>query len=113
MLTPSPPQSTGSGPFGVPGGTDRSYQVDIIVCAVITAFIGTLFVTLRFYTRTVIIAVLCWADWLILVAQVSGQLPCSSSVPRNSVVWKSTSSSNSCADLLHRDERNFCPRYAL
>ena len=77
MLTPSAAPDAGSGPFGVPGGTDRSYQVDIIVCAVITAFIGTVFVALRFYTRTVVIPVLCWADWLILVAQVSRQLLCS------------------------------------
>jgi hypothetical protein len=73
MVTlPEPPTpGTRSGPFGVPGATDRSYQVDIIVCAVVTAFIGTVFVTLRFYTRCIIIPVLGWEDWLILVAQVS------------------------------------------
>jgi len=69
---PAPPPGTnpGQGPLGMPGGQDRSYQVDIIICAVITAVIGTVFVALRFYTRRVIINVLAWEDWLILAAQV-------------------------------------------
>ncbi|KAM7219250.1 hypothetical protein V8F06_005419 [Rhypophila decipiens] len=54
----------------MPGGQDRSYQVDIMVCAVITAVIGTVFVALRFYTRRVIINVLGWEDWFMLAAQV-------------------------------------------
>ena len=66
-----PPDSIGRGPIGVPGGTDRSYSVDIIVCAVITGFIGSVFVALRFYTRGIMLKVLSWEDWLILVAQVS------------------------------------------
>jgi hypothetical protein len=67
---PPPAPGTGPGPIGVPGGTDRSYQVDIVVCAIITALIGTCFVALRFYTRRIIINVLGWEDWLILAAQV-------------------------------------------
>lgn len=71
-LPPPPPAAgTGPGPVGVPGGTDRSYRVDIIVCAVVTAVIGSVFVALRFYTRRVIVYVLGWEDWLILAAQVS------------------------------------------
>ncbi|KAK3339821.1 hypothetical protein B0T25DRAFT_489625 [Lasiosphaeria hispida] len=67
---PPPGTSAGRGPLGMPGGQDRSYQVDIMVCAVITAVIGTVFVALRFYTRRVIINVLGWEDWLILAAQI-------------------------------------------
>jgi hypothetical protein len=73
--TPPPPSpGTGPGPLGVPGGMDRSYQVDIMVCAVLTAVIGTVFVALRFYTRRIIVHVLGWEDWLILVAQVGGRV---------------------------------------
>ncbi len=67
---------TGPGPLGMPGGTDRSYQVDIIICAVATAIIGVIFVALRFYARRIIIHVLDWEDWLILVAQVGGHSFC-------------------------------------
>ncbi|KAK3356514.1 hypothetical protein B0T25DRAFT_497110 [Lasiosphaeria hispida] len=70
VLPPPPPPRTGPGPLGVLGGSDRSYQVDIIVCAVVTAIIGCVFVALRFYTRRVIIYVLGWEDWLILAAQI-------------------------------------------
>lgn len=66
-----PPPGSGPGPLGVPGGVDRSYSVDIIVCAVITSFIGCVFVGLRFYTRRIIINVIGLEDWLMLAAQVS------------------------------------------
>jgi hypothetical protein len=68
MVFPAP--GTGPGPIAVPGGTDRSYQTDIIVCAAVTAAIGTVFVALRFYTRRYILHVLGAEDWLILIAQV-------------------------------------------
>ncbi|KAK5654227.1 hypothetical protein OQA88_7402 [Cercophora sp. LCS_1] len=71
-----PPPGTGPGPPGVPGGTDRSYSVDIIVCAVITALIGSVFVGLRFYARYFIVRVLHWEDWLILAAQVCSTVMC-------------------------------------
>ena len=77
--SPPLPPSAGRGPLGVPGGVDRSYQVDIIVCAAITAVIGCVFVALRFYTRRVIVYVLGWEDWLILIAQVTCPAPASSS----------------------------------
>ncbi|KAK4451283.1 hypothetical protein QBC34DRAFT_323039 [Podospora aff. communis PSN243] len=66
----------GSGPIGVPWGTDRGYSVDIMVSAVVTAFIGTVFVFLRFYTRRVIISVLNWEDWLIVGAQIFSVAMC-------------------------------------
>lgn len=62
---------TGPGPLGVPGGTDRSYSVDIIVCAAGTALVSFAFVALRFYARIFIVRVLHWEDWLILAGQVS------------------------------------------
>lgn len=68
--TQPPPPGSGPGPLGVPGGVDRSYSVDIMVCAVVTACIGSLFVGLRFYTRRVLINVLGLEDWLMLAAQV-------------------------------------------
>lgn len=70
--TPAPlPPGTGPGPIGVLGGTDRSYSVDIMVCAASTAAIGLVFVALRFYTRWFIMQVLNWEDWLLLASQVS------------------------------------------
>ena len=63
-----PAPSTGPGPLGVPGGTDRSYSLDIIVCAVVTAMISFVFVGMRFYIRLFIVRVLYWEDWLILAA---------------------------------------------
>ena len=66
-----PPPGTGPGPPGVPGGTDRSYSVDIIVCACVSAVIGFAFVGMRFYTRMFILRVLNSEDWLILLALVS------------------------------------------
>jgi hypothetical protein len=66
-----PPPGTGPGPRGVPGGTDRSYSVDIMVCAAITAVISFVFVAMRFYIRLYIVRVLNWEDWLILLAQAS------------------------------------------
>jgi len=65
-----PPPGSGPGPLGIPGGTDRSYQVDIIVCAVLTAVIGAVFVGLRFYARRIVVNVLGWEDWLILTSLV-------------------------------------------
>lgn len=70
------PSGYGPGPLGVPGGTDRSYQIDIIICAAITALIGTVFVALRFYVRVTILRVLQWEDWIILVAQVFSVIMC-------------------------------------
>ena len=69
-MLPTTAPGTGPGPLGVPGGRDRSYSVDIMVCAVITSFIGCVFVGLRFYTRRVLINVLGLEDWLMLAAQV-------------------------------------------
>ncbi|KAK0633949.1 hypothetical protein B0T14DRAFT_84106 [Immersiella caudata] len=66
----------GSGPIGVPWGTDRRYSVDIMVSAAVTAFVGTVFVVLRFYTRRIIITVLNWEDWLIVAAQVFSNAMC-------------------------------------
>ncbi|KAK0655024.1 hypothetical protein B0T16DRAFT_3230 [Cercophora newfieldiana] len=65
-----PPIRTGFAPIGVPWGTDRDYSRDIMISAVVTAFVGTVFVIGRFYTRRVIISVLNWEDWLIVAAQV-------------------------------------------
>jgi hypothetical protein len=72
LAPPHPPlvAGTGRGPLGVPWGTDRSYSVDIMVSAAITAVIGTGFVALRFYTRFIIISVRSWEDWVVLAAQV-------------------------------------------
>lgn len=64
-----PLPGTGPGPPGVPGGTDRSYSVDIMVCAVLTATISFTLVALRFYVRLYIVRVLHWEDWLLLLAQ--------------------------------------------
>lgn len=64
----APPPSTGP-PIGLVGG-DRSYQPDIIACAVVTAVISSVFVGLRFYTRGHLLHVLGWDDWLLLLAQV-------------------------------------------
>lgn len=64
-----PPTGPTGPPMGI-NGVERSYSVDIIVCSVITALIGTIFVGLRFYARGVIMHVLALEDWLILVAQV-------------------------------------------
>ncbi|KAK5658438.1 hypothetical protein OQA88_1827 [Cercophora sp. LCS_1] len=69
-MPPPPPPGTGPAPLGVPGGADRSYSVDIMVCAVFTAVIGSVFVGLRFYTRRILINVLGLEDWLMLAAQV-------------------------------------------
>lgn len=69
-LPPPPPPGTGPGPLGVPYGVDRSYSVDILVCAVLTSFIGCIFVGLRFYTRRNILNVLGLEDWLMLAVQV-------------------------------------------
>ncbi|KAK3356363.1 hypothetical protein B0T25DRAFT_536591 [Lasiosphaeria hispida] len=71
-----PPPGTGPGPPGVPGGTDRSYSVDIIICAAVTAAISFVFVAMRFYTRLFIVRVLHWEDWLILIAQVFSTVMC-------------------------------------
>lgn len=72
----SRPPGYGPGPLGVPGGTDRSYQVDIIICAAVTTIIGTIFVGLRFYVRLMILRVLQWEDWMILAAQVFSAIMC-------------------------------------
>lgn len=66
-----PAPGTGPGPPGVPGGTDRSYSVEIMVCACVTTAIGFTFVGMRFYTRMFILRVMNWEDWLILIALVS------------------------------------------
>jgi len=79
---PPPPPGTGRGPLGVPGGQDRSYQVDIIVCAVITSFIGCIFVGLRFYTRRILINVLGLEDWLMLAAQLLSMAMCTGFIQR-------------------------------
>jgi hypothetical protein len=71
-----PAAGTGPGPPGVPGGTDRSYSVDIMVCAVVTALISFIFVGMRFYTRLFIVRLLHWEDWLILAAQVFSTVMC-------------------------------------
>jgi len=101
---PEPPNishapGTGPGPLGVPGGTDRSYSVDIMVCAVLTSVIGLVFVGLRFYARFVIVRVLNWEDWVILVAQVGLvlfflRLPIWICCLRDSCPWVSGSSSS-------------------
>ncbi|KAK3360631.1 hypothetical protein B0T25DRAFT_496594 [Lasiosphaeria hispida] len=75
-LPPPPLPGTGPGPLGVPGGVDRSYSVDFIVCAVATGSIGVFVVALRFYTRRVIINVLNWEDWLIVAAQIFSLAMC-------------------------------------
>lgn len=67
---PGPPPGPTGPPIGILIGTDRSYSVDIIVCAVITNLIGTIFVGLRFYARGKLMRVLAIEDYLILIAQI-------------------------------------------
>ncbi|KAG8167497.1 hypothetical protein KVR01_003186 [Diaporthe batatas] len=43
---------------------------NIIVCAVVTWAIAAVFVALRFYTRTCILSVVGWSDWLILISWI-------------------------------------------
>lgn len=43
---------------------------NIIVCAVVTWAIAAVFVALRFYTRTCILSVIGWSDWLILTSWI-------------------------------------------
>ncbi|PKS10096.1 hypothetical protein jhhlp_001846 [Lomentospora prolificans] len=65
---PVPPTGPMGPPIGI-HGPERSYSVDIIVCSIITAVIGSIFVGLRFYARGVLMHVLGLEDWLILIAQ--------------------------------------------
>lgn len=43
---------------------------NIVVCAVVTWAIAAVFVALRFYTRTCILSVIGWSDWLILTSWI-------------------------------------------
>ncbi|POS77163.1 hypothetical protein DHEL01_v204455 [Diaporthe helianthi] len=43
---------------------------NIIACAVVTWAIAAVFVALRFYTRTCILSVIGWSDWLILTSWI-------------------------------------------
>lgn len=43
---------------------------NVIACAVVTWAIAAVFVALRFYTRTRILSVLGWSDWLILISWI-------------------------------------------
>ena len=43
---------------------------NVIACAVVTWAISAVFVALRFYTRTRILSVIGWSDWLILVSWI-------------------------------------------
>lgn len=86
---------------------DRSYQVDIIVCAVVTAVIGSVFVALRFYTRRVIVYVLGWEDWLIMAAQVSVVLILHWMGDGRRIVLTFAA----CVDLLHRHVCGLRPWY--
>lgn len=43
---------------------------NVIVCAVVSWAIAAVFVALRFYTRTRILSVLGWSDWLILTSWI-------------------------------------------
>jgi hypothetical protein len=111
---PPPAPGTGRGPLGVPGGTDRSYQVDIIVCAAVTAFIGVIFVAMRFYARGIIINVLDWEDWLILIAQVGTRILCAlsgSSFPHISSMIVQVLTGGTA--LLHWNVYRLCPRYGF
>lgn len=47
-----------------------SLAPNIIVCAVVTWAIAAVFVALRFYTRTRILSVIGWSDWLILISWI-------------------------------------------
>ena len=47
-----------------------SLVTNVIVCAVVTWAIAAVFVALRFYTRTRILSVLGWSDWLILTSWI-------------------------------------------
>ncbi len=47
---------------------DSSYQTAVIVCAAVTAFIGTVFVALRVYTRWWMLNLWGWEDWMIVLA---------------------------------------------
>ena len=71
---PMPPTGPTGPPYGIMIGTERSYSVDIIVCSVITAVVGTIFVGLRFYARGVCMRVLALEDYFILIAQVGTSL---------------------------------------
>lgn len=105
---PPPVAGTGRGPLGVPWGTDRSYSVDIMISAAITAVIGTGFVALRFYTRLVIISVRNWEDWVVLAAQVRSEKAVLTAHLRRYFKYF-THSHHLCTDLFHPHVWGFHP----
>lgn len=61
----------------------KSYQANIIACAIITWAIGAIFVALRFYTRGCLLHnVLGAEDWLILVALIFSGATCAGMIER-------------------------------
>ena len=78
-----------------------SYQANIIACSVITWAAAAVFVAARFYTRSLLLRVWSWEDWIIVVSLVLSAV-CSASIiirqlspPPSAIAWLTLSQKQS------------------